>query len=1144
MFEILVEKQTMSVVTIDPTVDCTRLKALEALSRVMRAPDFFTNSGDKFAQYVVDRIIRASATNSSISAQATLVISQAHMGVALFSQQTETSRQLAAFVYKLMVPDGAVPTEARFCRRYRITDQREAHEGTYDTVGNSVQSKDYSQVFQLTSKVVTMQFGSVLKITVPSVARELIARELDRVGVSWELTKTIEVLRYCTAQPTLSDRVIHRTKSANRADKLDSVLVVTELTCGMINVQPAAFTCALENARRVLGSNKPEVVVLGDSLYRVVSQRSVADGAWAQIVREESTVTPEVVVYTAANEIDRQGGCYEFTMRERTTADPDLAFMRAESSSAVKMPIKYVRLGGGSEHMIPIVHVDAVQMEHGVQRDTSTEHKAFSNADGFKWEYFTVGCTPPALNQINPYNILSTTESDELNYRQLALRSPCVSYLHQYNGAVVGVTLRELHALAHPPELFTRQRRERLQHDVDALMRGNAGLITAEKLAQLGHCRGWYDKTGNPACVLEFDSRNMVVPRAKPGADPAAIAVDRWVVRPRVALFNSSTMNSIENEIAQIGSELLVHFGDTEMGRRLSEDTLPFLEEALMYTRGAEPMLALRGEVLAGGDPVLQSGWSKKGRLFWAWLADPVCTVHIRNTLVEKETDDGGLSAEERRVMITAENMINDVTEVFRLILGDRRNSAVASLPMFCTGARGTHAYPKNFTVNDVDYCNVMYWLILPCLGARVYRARGTIGDAQATVSAELQYKDGDVNLTNEFQLPAGAGFTIARLSGDCFFSRRAPGNGAEDVSHIFEPLAAKHKTFADVGFSETSLVTYAWAIRVQKVSQIANVLAKVLMGIHYSTLMTRSVILEHYDEIYYSGMSYLLFRGVRFTGCGASLMQQKSALYTLGANIVCTPTAHNTHQVYTVNQCCQSAVIPDTLESPGVYVPNLFMKDVRGGEVHLGGGGPFDMVVADAFNGFCPDSDSASGYRRPYIFTTGRSERLLNNGAIALDPLTRVPSYSCMPTLLRPLSSTLASKRAKRSAHRGNERSNYRIFCDDILHVVEFERGVLDPIGDPFKDTVERANGDKRTTDLMQPSLGVAFCGTYSIGLTSDKKLLTWGKDETLADRLAPRISGTGFFSCSPVPVTSRIITPVFNKIFDTSSYTRVVQC
>lgn len=1121
------------------------LKPLETLSRLVKAPDFLSDPTSAFAEYMIDNIIRPSATNSSISADATVIISQAHMGVTLFRQQRDTSRLLAGFVYKMLVPDEAVPTGTRFCRRYRITDQREAQQGTYDTIGNGVQTREYSQVFQHTSKVVTMQFGSLLSVTVPSLALDLIRRELDRVSTSWELTRTIEVLRYCAAQPTLTDRVAQRTKTSSRAEKLDFVLVMAELMCGMINIQPDSFLCALENARRILGSDKPEVIILGDTLFRVISQRSSTGIIWSQIVSEDTSITPEFSIYTMANENGRIGGGYEFTMQQVTPSslgDKDLPFTKESSfqDSAIHMKVNYLRVGGGPTDKIPIVQVDGVQMEHSNNRDTSTEHKAFCNSEGFKWEYFTVGCMAPALNQINPSHVLSTTDSDDINYKQLAQRSPSTSYVHQYDGAVASVSLRSLHPVANPKELFTNERRTRLQTDVNQLMRGDSTAIPVEDLARLAYSRDWYNKIKSPASVLEFDARNMVVPCPPDNHNGGNSMPERWVVRPRVALFNSSSMNSIDNEIAQIGSELLTHFGDTEYAKQVGEH-LMFLERALHYEQGIQSMLALRARIMKGEDTnmVITGEWPK-GRLFWSWLVDPICAVHIRRALASKETASD-ISTEERTVLVQLEGLMSSILGLFKGIVGHRNNSVIASMPALFNdnGNNLANGYPRVFTLDDVDYCNLMYWIILPVLGARLYST--TSSNATHVVHKPITYRDHEVNLTNELNLSSGSALTVQCVNDQCAFSKVVP-QTMVDVSHLFEPTAVTHKHCTDAGFSCTSVVTYMWAIRLQKLAGISNNLAKVLLGMHYSTLLTRNVILDHYDTKYYSGMSYILFRGVRFTGCGVSLMQQKSALYTLGTEIVCKPTAHNTHQLHTVNQYCESVVIPETLESPGVYIPNLYMKDIRGGDVHINTGGPFDMVVADASNGFCPESDSASGYRRPYIFTAGRSERL--NGALTRDPMMRAEAYTCMPTLLHPFSSVLRGRKHT-SRHRDNEESNHKLFCN-ALHMVEFEKGVLDPIGDPFKDTVERVNGDKRTTDVMQPMLGVAFCGTYSIGLTSDKKLMCVSDvtRETLVDRLAPRISGTGIFACNPIQTTSRLITPIFNRIFESTRYSRYLQC
>lgn len=270
------------------------------------------------------------------------------------------------------------------------------------------------------------------------------------------------------------------------------------------------------------------------------------------------------------------------------------------------------------------------------------------------------------------------------------------------------------------------------------------------------------------------------------------------------------------------------------------------------------------------------------------------------------------------------EGLINDVLPLFRNVVGQSTNSVIASMPAcFVHEGHGTsvseYGYPAAFTSDEVDYCNLMYWIILPSLGARVYCVASS---ATHVARDQLRYREGDRDLTRELGLENDRGLTVARLNGRCVFSKVQPAACATDVTECFEPTASLHANCTNQGFHETSVVTYMWAIRIRKISAIGNNLAKVLLGMHYSTLLTHDVVRDHYNTTYYSGMSYLLFRGVRFTGCGVSLMQQKSALYTLGTEVLCNPTSNNTHQVYTMNQYCELVVIPDTLVAPGVYIP------------------------------------------------------------------------------------------------------------------------------------------------------------------------------------------------------------------------------
>lgn len=256
----------MSIATVDG-VGYT-LKPLDAVQSLQDAPRFLTDPNTEFTRFLADAITGPSAGNTSIMAPTVLSVSQAHMGVALFRQQKYTSRMLAAFVYKMCVPDRIVPKGARIRKTYKITDQREAQRGSYDTITNGVQTKEVSQVFHHKQKVLSVQFGSLLSVTAPAEAQELIARELGKVSTSWELTKTMEILRYCAAQPSLTDRVTAWTRWSNKADRLDATLTMADLMCGMVNVQPQSCLCALENARRVLKSDTSEVVIMEDFMFQ------------------------------------------------------------------------------------------------------------------------------------------------------------------------------------------------------------------------------------------------------------------------------------------------------------------------------------------------------------------------------------------------------------------------------------------------------------------------------------------------------------------------------------------------------------------------------------------------------------------------------------------------------------------------------------------------------------------------------------------------------------------------------------------------------------------------------------------------------------------------------------------------------------
>lgn len=1087
------------------------LRPSETLRFLRDAPAFLSDPNTAFTRFLSDAITGPSAGNTSITAQSVLEVSQAHMGVVLFKQQRDTSRLLAAFVYKTCVPDSVVPKGSRIRKTYKITDQREAQRGSYDTVVNGVQTKSYSQVFNHKPRVLSVQFGSLLCVAVPTEARELIARELGKVSTSWELTKTMEILRYCTAQPSLTDRVMIRTRCSDKADRLDAILTMAELMCGMVNAQPRSCLCALENARRVLKSDKSEVVVMGDSMFRVISSREPDKLNCSFITRERTAVSSTILEYTMANEKKVSPHEYDFTV-QFTKGPTDVGGHHGGPCfpETHEMDVNYIHLGGGSTDKLPVVVVDGTKLEHDSQEDSSTEAKAFSN-EGFKWEYFTVGCTSSAVSQLQPGFVLSGTSSD-INYKIVASRSPRVSYIHQYDGALVPVELKELHPIANCKELFSRKHRVKLQQAVkSAITLHPKDPCTLADMIKLAKDREWYAKIKNKTSVLEFDQRHMLVPDK-----------DAWTVRPRVALFNSSSMNNIENEFVQVGSELLAYMGQ-------SQHTVKHLE---LIRQGLEHSHMIKK--LIDSDTIVETctatGSCTAGRLYWSRIADPMLCLALRDHLKEKEQGDPKkgntpLTKDEAIVLANLENAVHEIVSNFRKVVGGRENSIVAYMPPPCTEI----SYDKRGT-EDTDYCNLMYWVILPIMGARVYSA----GSAELESSALVEYNHHKQrNLLEELDVDE---LTVNVVKGRCWFSLSCLA-GMTDVTDTFEPTS----TAPTSGFSK-SVITYMWSTRCHMLHEVISqsIDAAVLLGFHYTTLVTPAVIQEHYDRNYYSGLSYLLFRGVRFTGCGMAVLPQNSALFVMGTKIMCQPTSHNTHQMYTLNQYREATVIPESLDSPGIYIPNMYMKDVKGGCVKLNtsmrDSSPYNMVVADAYNGFCPQSDSNTGVRGGYIFTTGRSDRLA--GALEPDSLMQAKGYTCMPSLLKPLGSVFSNKTMKRG--RENEQSNEKLF-QNTSYVAEYSKSILEKVGDPFKSIADRVNNDSVCHDVMQATLGVAFCGTYGIGYGSACKLTRDDSDksDSFADSLSPRISGTGLFACNPVQSTSKLITPIFNRLFGTSRRT-----
>ena len=1126
------------------------VKPANVMKHSMKNPEFLNWQPGTLAKALVNHIFGPGADNSSINTTTILQFAAAEIGWSLFQDHEELSRLLAGLVYKMMVPMEHVPTSSILVKKFTRADQREAQEGAYDSVGNSVPSREFKQVYTMISKFVSLKFGNKLTMISRTEALKLVEQVFNSASVSWQLTKIKSVLIYCVRQPTLIDMLLQRVKHSSRAERLHWALMIAELMCGIVNVCPAATPGVIENMRQALKSDKDEVLIMGQSLYRALPVCQT----------REIELKPECVQYDLTQEMLSPDRTCEYVMQfsDGSRSCGELPFIRPTAQGqGEKIAVPVMRIGGGRSSEVPILRVDTSQLEHNPDDDTSLENTAFSNPRGHKWEYFTLGCLAPALTSIRPSQILcDRSGAGELTYLDVMKRSPNVSNIIQHDGKIVKVHITEIHQQANPPELFSSDRVKALTKDIVEVFKGRPS-VPVDQLARLGEEESWLAKTANPACVLEFCPRYMAIPVNKEakGVNPEPT---HWIVRPRVAMFNSSMMNSIQGEFVQIGCELLGKLGKEQ--EVCIGDYLQIIKTGLNNSDGAESVINVRVAAykinpFQATCETIEKSFRNGIRELQCIMSDPIAAVFTAKYFTDRDKPDKNLEKDHALVLTLFEDFQHTLLEVFDSVVGDRRkNTVVASLPLFCdppelneteAGGLNKYHYPEYFTQDDIDYCNLMYWVILPVLGARVF---GKSKSDDSFHQHQLLYRPDDANLSEELGTADDTRCTVGRLKGsDYVFAKVEPRN-YKNYSEAFEPTATKPKHVGDPGLSSSSVITYIWAFRVNMLKKLPQLVPKVLLAMHYTTLLTRRVILEHCDKDYYSGLSYLLFRGTRFQGVGITLIGQKSVLYTLGSKIICFPTDSNSHREITLTQSCESLVMPEGIESPGIHVPNMYMKDVVGGDVVFSKSDPYAIVVADAFNGFCPESERSAGYRRPFIFIRGRSQDL--NGDLEPDPLAGpggTISYTCMPTLLPPFSSVyrIYELRKRKQRMGSGPVPNIKLFCE-VNPVSEIDDYLNELNCDPFTDAVNRTKSLLLPQErLMTPELGVAFCGTYGLGNYSDLSLKPRKQGETetgLVSELSPRISGTGMYLYTSADAAKNIMGIVLSRIINISTHQRYI--
>ncbi|WP_206667777.1 hypothetical protein, partial [Salmonella enterica] len=257
------------------------------------------------------------------------------------------------------------------------------------------------------------------------------------------------------------------------------------------------------------------------------------------------------------------------------------------------------------------------------------------------------------------------------------------------------------------------------------------------------------------------------------------------------------------------------------------------------------------------------------------------------------------------------------------------------------------------------------------------------------------------------------------------------------------------------------------------------------LLGhLHYSTRIVETVLTDHFDVNYYSGISYLCVRTTRFTGHGMTVMPKESARLVTGNMYAGFPVAESTGKsVWT--QCMELAVTPAGLDKLGVYIPNVLVTNLNGFGVNFETSNVNAIIVMDLYNGFTPETQTTAAPVYNILPTCGRYDFDVEIDYTTPDQLTS--RYSQCPTLLHFFGVGFDKLKTLIDANQLPPEHSFSLFMQSVNR-----GGVFATIPVIFRDHSLLTDTEimKRTLygtpddrNLYRPTLGLMFADNYVIG-------------------------------------------------------------
>lgn len=1066
-----------------------------------------------------------------------------YTGLMMNTRQRGSLQALTNLLSVLHTPEKIPIKKVQFILRFKNCGQVLAQKGQMTTKVGGVSTSYNDITITMERYVAGFSIGDqeLFLESDPAEVITALAEKMQSLETTWGLTMVHLHAVYVSRQPSLTQRmlmsnVLHQPDN-NFMGKILQICFAEHLMCGALNRSQYNLQRVLTSLSEIIKSDTGEIIAVVPQLITDCGKLAL-DKVRIVSNKQRYTYNP-----------NRPNGMEGYALFGRVNSDPNNDTYTISNSRRMLQIVGTRRPDDNLTDVAPdkvgdTVEVDMIKLENGhhcfVATIDSTPFDLSPNADscdaplkqaGVKRVFFTVGACPDAYQHYcnSGFFGAANSPSGSISPKTVCEANPGVTYYMDYDtNRVAKVTLESIHQMVAHEELFDATLAWEMWTQV--FNADQLGFVNEEESAELLRMTA-KQRRQSPLLMFETNPRMMfaVSTANKHHAVKYQLGETNSFVYyvPRMVLGNASACSDFNNEmVGCIGS--LAHLVQDSVHHLTN--LVAYISKNLSNVRPAQvrAMRRIAVDTMVSADIVD----ALKILVAEAALTDPICQVKYlsvyakamnlasqpvdldvldatrdaaiaNNTAVAADPNasqgdkdiataarDGAMQASlEGREQIVLTEYVRDnngvLTKLYDMIVGAHKDIdclvdtvyAFEDYNAILAAATPLIYDPAHNLPADSRYLKFMYGIAMPAVSVNIDRP------SLSTLVPDNK---------NDQLLP----LTLDSMDDGVFVTHASALHPYHSASiTAYRPLFRTRHEMLMKRFSNCTMV-------------------RVLALMHYWTFWNATTMENHFDKLYYSGLSYLVVRHMKFKGYNVAAMPPKSSRMLVGNRAAAFPTTTWLNTEF--KQTMDMAMAPMDMTSIGVVCNNVYITDVKGMSDQFDPHNPDCNLIFDSYNDYLPEGIDNYQGGGGLLSVHGRFDNV-GNVTTDMDPISG--HYTELPTSFFKTSVLFNRTKTVLLNNVYTEDSSVGMM-EAALNVNSFTESVPGHIVAAIERGLTQANivtqvitGSQKAQTIFTRQFGAMSTDDYAVGFGSST-LLRGGPSSHLHPELQPRISSIGGLS------------------------------